>query len=550
MSKKKTNTADQKLLGEDIEKIIAEASAKDDYDDEEDDNEKVLFSGEEDDEVDVDTGEQDDITVYGADDDVDLDDDDDSVGDLDDLDGEDFSDDDESVMGLDIEDDDMDGEEEDTSSIILQLKDLIDKLVDDHGEGEDFDLGGDDDDLGGLDLDAEGDEDYDMDMDAGDGDMDMDYDAAEAGEEDEEDEDEDEDEDKMLRKEEADASSWKGTMQKLKDPNASHANKAAPSGKAADRKTSKGKQDAGVFTPDEVYTQNTKGNSATKKAPDRKTNAINQIVNQLQKSNFETIKKLYSASEMIAQGGKLNRENFEFDFTRDINKLAMLDKSLDEGFKVGAAKLFEAVLKNKVNEIADKLEVQYAIEFSESLERERLDLVEKIDEYLDYVSNTYVEENKIAIDEGLRSDLLESFLTGMRNLFNEHYVDVPEAKVDLIQDLSDRLDEANARIGAATKAAIKERRRAVSLERDIIVREASDDLSLRQSERLSEQAKRLDFENSKSFRAAVNKLKTEIFGRATALPESHDFEASAPEVESGSTMDNYLAAIRRTAKPK
>lgn len=275
-----------------------------------------------------------------------------------------------------------------------------------------------------------------------------------------------------------------------------------------------------------------KAAGATKKAPARKGD----------KSNAQ-------ASEL--KGAAMKAESIEIsgDFSDDLNALVESEATLSEEFKAKTAIIFEAAVKSKLAEEIDRLESEYEEQLDEAVTSIKADLVEQVDSYLNYVVESWMEENKLAIQSGLRAEIAENFMEGLKNLFVESYVEIPESKVDLIDELAYANEELEEDYNdtVATLMALKEELE--DYKRDAIIREAARDLAETQVEKLASLVENIDFEDEDTFAAKVATIKESYFKKSSAhISEDVDLDEEETTVEVSPMMEQYLNAIRKTKK--
>ena len=295
----------------------------------------------------------------------------------------------------------------------------------------------------------------------------------------------------------------------------------------------------------------------TKKDPMPKTKAgmIAAMVHNLQNMNKAQLMKAmtqYNSTdpeafdgEPIAEEEVKQEAQVEVDFKDDLKALVAEEATLSDEFKQKAETIFEAAINTKVNAEIDRLEEKYNEELSEEIESTKADLVEKVDNYLNYVVENWMEENKLAIQNGLRTEIAEDFMNKLKDLFTESYIEVPEGKVDMVDDLADQVEELEKTVNESTQKAID---MAVELEgykRDAIIREATKDLAETQVEKLKKLAENVDFEDEDTFTKKVAQLKESYFAKTVNSQES-EIEEDSPVVETSDSMASYLNAIKKT----
>lgn len=292
----------------------------------------------------------------------------------------------------------------------------------------------------------------------------------------------------------------------------------------------------------------------TKKDPMIKTKAgmIAAIVGKMQGMNKQAITAMYQADSYNPEGDTIVEDevkatvNVEVDFKDDLKALVSEEATLSDAFKQKAETIFEAAINSKVNVEIDRLEEKYNEELAEEVATTKADLVEKVDNYLNYVVENWMEENKLAIQNGLRTEIAEDFMNKMKDLFTESYITVPEEKADLVDDLADQVEELEATVNESTQKAID---MAVELEgykREAIIREATKDLAETQVEKLKSLAENVDFDDEETFTQKVAQLKESYFAKAAKSQDDSIDEEEAPVVTASDSMNSYLNAIKKT----
>lgn len=293
-----------------------------------------------------------------------------------------------------------------------------------------------------------------------------------------------------------------------------------------------------------------KASDAAPKATPPKTKAgmINAMHNKLMTSSKADVQAAYEKMHE----GVVNTEELAVEEVDTASELAAIvegEATLSEEFKQKTSVIFEAAVKSKLSEEITRLEENYAVELAEEVETIKTDLVGKVDSYLNYVVETWMEDNKVAIQNGLRTEIAESFMNNMRDLFVESYIEVPETKVDLVDELAGQVEELEERLNNTTGDAISLAEELETYKRNTIIAEASRDLADTQAEKLKGLLESVDFENEESFVAKVNTVKESYFSKEIPeqLEESVE-ETAEEEVEVSSVMENYLHALRKTTK--
>jgi hypothetical protein len=291
------------------------------------------------------------------------------------------------------------------------------------------------------------------------------------------------------------------------------------------------------------------------KMPGTKAGMINAMYLKASKMKKEDLAAMYGkimAEDFDTEDGVVFENdisiNYQADFSDDLNAIMANEATLSEEFKEKTAIIFEAAIKSKLAEEIDRLEEKYNEELEAEITSTKEDLVEKVDSYLNYVVENWMEENKVAIQTGLRTEIAEDFMNKMKDLFTESYIDVPESKIDLVDELAETVEELEEKLNAQTGKAIEMAEELESYKRDAIIREASRDLVETQVEKLKSLVDDIDFDDEETFAKKVATVKESYFNKVTST-ESADFDTDEGDddiVEASGSMAQYLIALKRT----
>jgi len=299
----------------------------------------------------------------------------------------------------------------------------------------------------------------------------------------------------------------------------------------------------------------------TKKDPMPKTKAgmIAKMVGTMQGMNKQQLNAAYGAVTMPMQKMSTDPEVFdgepiaetqevkvEVDFKDDLKALVNEEATLSEEFKQKAEIIFETAINSKVNAEIDRLEEKYNEELAEEIESTKADLVEKVDSYLNYVVEGWMEENKLAIQNGLRTEIAEDFMNKLKGLFTESYIEVPEGKTDMVEELADTVDDLEEKLNKATDDAISMAEELENFRRESVIREASKDLADTQVEKLTQLVDNIDYEDQETFAKKVATVKESYF-KTNKVADTEEIEEDHSPIESSGSMDQYLKAIKKTA---
>lgn len=233
----------------------------------------------------------------------------------------------------------------------------------------------------------------------------------------------------------------------------------------------------------------------------------------------------------------------------DLEALVSSDANLSEEFKEKTAVLFQAALSARLIEEKQKLEEKHLSDLAEEVEGIRSELVEKIDGYLNYVVEQWMEQNELAVEQGLRTEIAESFMTQLQQVFVEHYIAVPEGKQDLVDDLAEQVEELETKLQESTEKSVKLAEELEILKRSEIIAEASEGLAVTEAEKLKSLVEGIDYENAEDFSKKVSIVKDTHFKKTiTEQVEEHAEDSTLTESVTSPRMAAYVSAISRTNK--
>ena len=293
------------------------------------------------------------------------------------------------------------------------------------------------------------------------------------------------------------------------------------------------------------------------KMPGTKAGMINVAYGKMNNMTKEQLSSL--VTKMMAEGIDVEDEaaveaadiNYEADFSDDLNAIMADEATLSEEFKEKTAVIFEAAIKSKLVEEVNRLEEKYHEELAEEIESTKSDLVEKVDSYLHYVVEQWLETNKLAVQTGLRTEIAETFMNNLKDLFTESYIEVPESKVDLVDDLAEQVEELETQLNSTTADAIEMAEELENYKRDAVIAEAARGLADTQAEKLKSLVADMDFDDEETFASKVATVKESYFPKTTKnVNESTDFESDDEDdtVEVSGSMAQYITALNRTSK--
>ena len=259
--------------------------------------------------------------------------------------------------------------------------------------------------------------------------------------------------------------------------------------------------------------------------------------------------------DMAAKKAKKDKRKVDMnmeELRKDIASVFSGDTNLSEEFKTQAASIFEAAVIARVNNEVEKLTDELAESAVEEINAAKEELVEKVDSYLGYVVEQWMKDNEIAVEKGLRTEVAEDFMLGLKNLFQEHYFEVPEDKVDVLEDMAVKVDEATAKLDETIQANVQLKAELDAVLRDRIIEQAGRGLTATDAEKLSKLLEGVEFDNQTLFTEKVKVIKESYFpdGRP-ASPErmlEESVQTGDKPLDVPAHMQRYVQAISRSVK--
>ena len=304
-------------------------------------------------------------------------------------------------------------------------------------------------------------------------------------------------------------------------------------------------EDLGGPTPENYKVDD---DSAKLKEPTIKT--VNDVVNS-KAAKADAMKKMAkeeieSTEEEVLEEEEIISEDEGIDIEEDVNAL-LGGEELSEEFKEKAKVIFEAALTSKIKEIQETLEVQFEAKLDEEREALKESLTERVDSYLEYVCEEWMKENELAIEHGLKTEMTESFLSGMKGLFEEHYVTIPEEKYDVLESMVDKLDDMETKLNEQIDKNIGLNKRLAESVSDNILDNVSEGLAATQKEKLASLAESIEFESEEEYREKLETLKESYFSRTPTTksdaPQTLSEGVDSTPAPVAGTMDAYLRTL-------
>lgn len=277
------------------------------------------------------------------------------------------------------------------------------------------------------------------------------------------------------------------------------------------------------------------------------------IMNEMSQEELRSLHGLLTNEDFDLENADQNvLEDVDYDFSNDLTDLVESEATLSEDFKGKAAVIMETAIKSKLKEEISRLEESYEEALAEETEEMQEELVEKIDSYLNYVVENWMEENELAIENGLRTEIAEGFMNGLKDLFTESYIEVPEDKVDLVDDLAEQVDSLEAELNARMESTISMREELEAYKRKDIILTLGEDLADTQLDRLAALAEDVDFDDEETFYDKVSNIKEAYFGKKRQSTSNRglteDLDDDDTQVEVTGNMAAYVNALKKSVK--
>ena len=255
--------------------------------------------------------------------------------------------------------------------------------------------------------------------------------------------------------------------------------------------------------------------------------------------------------EVVAE----QEEVAEYDLEQDVSAL-LSGEDLSEEFQEKARTIFETAIKTKVAEVKEQIEAQYEAALIEEVQSIKSELTERLDAYLEYVADEWIAENTLAIEHGLKTEMTESFLAGMKSLFEDHYVSIPEDKYDVIENMVDKLDEMETKLNEQIQKNVALNKRLAESTSDVIFAEVAEGLALSQKDKLASLAENVEFDSEANYREKLVKLRESYFPtnagtqRSKTETVSEEVKTEEQQIQESYSpmMTAYLQTLGRAAK--
>ena len=286
--------------------------------------------------------------------------------------------------------------------------------------------------------------------------------------------------------------------------------------------------------------------------------AEEEVVETVDSAEEEIVEEEETEGEVVAEEEvteETEEVEAEFSVEEDVQAL-FTGEELSEEFQEKARTIFETAIKTKVAEVKEQIEVQYEAALIEEVQSIKSELTERLDAYLEYVADEWIAENTLAIEHGLKTEMTESFLAGMKSLFEDHYVSIPEDKYDVIENMVDKLDEMETKLNEQIQRNVALNKRLAESTSDVIFAEVAEGLALSQKDKLASLAENVEFDSEANYREKLVKLRESYFPtnagtqRSKTETVSEEVKTEEQQIQESYSpmMSAYLQTLGRAAK--
>ena len=301
-----------------------------------------------------------------------------------------------------------------------------------------------------------------------------------------------------------------------------------------------------------------KADPAPKGVKEEEEKPEDQVVSEEETTEEEIVAEEETSTEEVVAEEETTEEEVvaedavEVNVDEDINAL-IAGEELSEEFQNRARTIFETAIKSKVSEIKEELKKEYEQSLVEEVASIKEEITERTDAYLEYVADEWIEENTLAIEHGLKTELTDSFLKGMKGLFEDHYVTIPEEKYDVLTNMVEKLDEMENKLNEQINKNVALNKRLAESSADVIFADVCEGLALSQKEKLTTLAENVEFGSEEDYREKLVQLKESYFPSKTSAPSNSKTETisegtEAPKAAPSGLMESYLETLTRVSK--
>ena len=308
----------------------------------------------------------------------------------------------------------------------------------------------------------------------------------------------------------------------------------------------------------DIVTKGAKPAEGAKGMKEEETEVEGEVVAENEQTTEDVVSEEETTTDEVVTEEETTEDEVvaedKIDVEEDLNAL-IAGEELSEEFQEKARTIFEAAIRTKVAEITETVKAQYEETLVEEVKAIKEELQDRLDSYLEYVADEWVSENELAIEHGLKTEMTESFLEGMKKLFEDHYVTIPEEKYDVIESMVDKLDEMESKLNEQIDKNVALNKRLAESTADVIFAEVTEGLAQTQRDKLATLAENVEFESENGYREKLETLKESYFPSNTSTPNSKSEnlteESEATDYQSkavSSVMERYLQTMTRVAK--
>ena len=277
-----------------------------------------------------------------------------------------------------------------------------------------------------------------------------------------------------------------------------------------------------------------------------------EVVSEEEATETEETQEVVAEEETTEEETEEEIVEEEIDIEADVKAL-LEGEELSEEFQNKAKTIFEAAIKSKLADVRESVKAEYEEQLVEEVAAIKSELEDRVDSYLEYVADEWMTDNQIAVESGLKSEMTDSFLTGMKSLFEEHYVSVPEDKYDVIESMVDKLDEMEGKLNEQIEKNVALNRRLAESSADVVFGEVTEGLATTQKEKLATLVENVEFESEADYREKLVTLKESYFpsnaGAQRDKSENLSEETNTPNYQDiSSSMERYLQTMNRVSK--
>ena len=253
------------------------------------------------------------------------------------------------------------------------------------------------------------------------------------------------------------------------------------------------------------------------------------------------LKKAIDAKKDEKKESKITYSKEEIDVKEHVEALVSGESDLTEEFKNKAATIFEGAIKSKVDEIAEKMEAEYNTKLNEEISATKETMVTKVDSYLNYVVEEWMKENQIALEKGIKGEIAEDFISGLKKLFEDHYIDVPDEKYDVLEDQASKIETLEKQVNEEIEKNVELKKSSGELNKQAIKQEVASDLADTQKEKFNKLSEEIEYSNEKDYKAKVETIKESYFGKKSVSGEQID-DVAVTDGTSNEDLSNAMAA--------